>query len=129
MVAETSSTAIGRYHNLLSAEGLAADSQGQLDKLQNIRGLFYGTRPICTVLRPRFLTPGQYAFLRERTQVLLPAFQKVYDRALADADFRKQFGLLDWEDRLLAIEPRFACPSPTSRFDSFFVSERGMKFT
>jgi len=123
------SNPIGRYHDLLSAGDLAADSQGQLDALQESRGLFYGTRPLCTVLRPRFLTPGQYRFLRDRVKVLLPAFQKVYDKALADPEFRKQFGLREWEDRLLSIEPRFACPSPTSRFDSFFVSETELKFT
>jgi len=122
-------TPINRYHDLLSSEGLVADSQSQLAKLQETRGLFYGTRPSCSVLRPRFLTPGQYAFLRSRVKVLLPAFQKTYDRALADPVFRKQFRLLDWEGRLLSIEPRFSCPSPTSRFDSFFVSETELKFT
>ena len=121
--------AISRYHDLLGSDSLAADSQSQLDKLQEIRGLHFGNRPSCTVLRPRFLTHGQYGFLRERVKVLLPAFQKVYDRALADPVFRKRFGMRDWEDELLGIEPRFACPSPTSRFDSFFVSERELKFT
>lgn len=123
------SDAVSRYHDLLSSDGLAADSQGQLERLQESRGLFFGTRPVCTVLRPRFLTPGQYAFLRDRVKVLLPAFQTAYDRAMADPQFRKQFRLLDWEDELLSVEPGFSHPSPTSRFDSFFVSEQDLKFT
>jgi hypothetical protein len=120
---------IARYHDLLSAGTLAADSQDRLDALQKTRELQFGTRPVCTVLRPRFLTHRQYRFLMDRVGVLLPAFQKIYDRGLADPEFRKQFGLHDWEEKLLAIDPGFSCPSPTSRFDSFFVSESELMFT
>ena len=126
---EPAGSAIGRYHDILASGTVAADSQNLLDNLQESRGLFYGTRPVCTVLRPRFLTPGQYAFLRDRVKVLLPAFQTIYDKALVDPLFRKQFGMLDWEEQLLPIEPRFRCPSPTSRFDTFFASEHELKFT
>jgi uncharacterized circularly permuted ATP-grasp superfamily protein len=121
--------AIARYHDLLAAGNLAIDSQAQLDQLQQSRGLFFGPRPVCSVLRPRFLTAGQYRFLRDRVAVLLPAFQATYDRAMADAEFRKQYRLRDWEDQLLADDPGFPHPSPTSRFDSFFVSEGELKFT
>ncbi|MFO0937700.1 MAG: hypothetical protein U0798_14435 [Gemmataceae bacterium] len=121
--------AIGFYHDLLSDGLLAADSQERLDQLQINRELLFGTRPVCTVLRPRFLTPGQYRFLMERVGTLLPAFRKVYGRALVDANFRKQFRLSDWEEDLLTIDPGFPDPSPTTRFDSFFVSERELKFT
>jgi hypothetical protein len=122
-------TAITEYHDLLSSETLAADSQSQLERLQESRGLFFGKRPVCSVLRPRFITTSQYQLLKHRTSLLLPAFQTAYDRAMADTTFRKQFRLLDWEEQLLEIEPRFKQPSPTSRFDSFFVSENELKFT
>jgi hypothetical protein len=123
------SDAIARYHDLLGAGTLAADSQDRLDALQKTRELLFGTRPVCTVLRPRFLTAAQYRFLMDRVGVLLPAFQKIYDRGLADPAVRKQFRLRDWEEELLAIDPGFASPSPTSRFDSFFVSESELRFT
>src|SRR4051812_11835122 len=122
-------SAIERYHDLLASDALAADSQDQLERLQAARGLFFGKRPVCSVLRPRFLTPDQYRFLRDRVKVLLPAFQAAYDKAMADPAFRQQFRLLDWEDELLAIEPGFKQPSPTSRFDSFFMPDGELKFT
>ena len=56
--------AIRTYHDLLTDE-LAAESQGQLNDQMQMRGLYFGTRPLCTVLRPRFLTPDQYIFLRQ----------------------------------------------------------------
>jgi hypothetical protein len=118
------------YHDLLSSNAtLAADSQAALDRGQEARGLSFGTRPLCTVLRPRFLSPRQHRFLHDRVKVLLPAFQTVYDRALIDPAFRHQFRLRDWEDDLLAIDPGFRDPSPTSRFDTFFTSEDQLLFT
>src|SRR6266704_2635128 len=116
--------AIESYHDLLTDE-LAAASQAQLDDQQRQRGLFFGQRPLCTVLRPRFMTPEQYRFLQSRTRVLLRAFDKAYRRAIEDADFRAQFGLLDWEEELVRHDPGFRNPSPTSRVDTFFVTDRG----
>src|SRR5262245_57098186 len=121
--------AIARYHDLLGSDNLAADSQEQLDRLTKLRQLYFGDRPVCTVLRPRFLTASQFHFLQQAVQALLPAFARVYKRALADPAFRKQFGLLDWEEEWLRIDPGFDNPSPTARFDSFFVSEDELKFT
>src|SRR5258708_32861188 len=107
--------AISLYHDLLGRDGLAADSQEQLDRVTALRQLHAGERPVCTVLRPRFLMGGQFRFLQQRVQTLLPAFAKIYETAIKDAGFRKQFGLLDWEEELLKIDPGFDNPSPTAR--------------
>jgi uncharacterized circularly permuted ATP-grasp superfamily protein len=124
------SDAIAAYHDLLATGStLAADSQTALEKAQQLRGLFFGARPVCTVLRPRFLTPDQYRLLHDTVKVLLPAFHTTYDRALTDVSFRQQFRLRDWENDLLAIDPGYHDPSPTSRFDSFFVSADELFFT
>ncbi len=116
--------AIESYHKLLTDE-LAGESFQQLEEQQRRRGLFFGGRPLCSVLRPRFLTREQYHFLQSRMHLLLQAFDKVYVAALADKDFRSQFGLLDWEEELVQYSPGFRDPSPTSRVDTFFVTERG----
>jgi uncharacterized circularly permuted ATP-grasp superfamily protein len=122
-------SSIAAYHELLADATLAADSQAALETGQEARSLVYGNRPVCSVLRPRFLTPAQYRFLHDRVKVLLPAIQTVHDRAMADAAFRLQFKLRDWEETLIGFEPGFANPSPTSRFDAFFSSERELWFT
>src|SRR3989440_11828314 len=116
--------AIETYHDLLTDE-LASATQAQLDDQQFRRGLFFGQRPLCTVLRPRFITPEQYRFLQSRVRILLHAFDKAYYAAIADANFRAQFGLLDWEEALVQHAPGFRASSPTSRVDTFFVTERG----
>jgi uncharacterized circularly permuted ATP-grasp superfamily protein len=81
------------------------------------------------VLRPRFLSPDQYHLLNRAVATLLPAFQTIYDRALADSSFRAQFRMLEWEEELLGVDPGFPCPSPTSRFDTFFAADDELYFT
>jgi hypothetical protein len=121
--------AIDDYHALLS-DDVAQESQEQLDEQLRRRGLFFGERPLCTVLRPRFLTPAQYAFLQQRVQALLPAFDRAYRRAAIDDRFRAQFGLADWEEQLFHDDPGFPDPSPVSRLDAFFTHGRGgLRFT
>lgn len=120
--------AVAAYHELLT-DSLAAASQAELDKQTALHQLYFGDRPVCSVLRPRFLSPEQYRFLRQRVQLFMPAFQKTYRAALADPEFRKQFRLRPEEERLLTADPGFEDPSPTARLDSFFVSEGELKFT
>ena len=62
--------AIESYHDLLTDE-LASESQGKLDDQQQRRGITFGGRPLCSVLRPRFMTPEQYHFLESRVRLLL----------------------------------------------------------
>jgi hypothetical protein len=53
--------AIDRYHDLLADDGLAAGSWEVLEAAHRERGMYFGERPLCSVLRPRFLTPAQLA--------------------------------------------------------------------
>ena len=121
--------AIDEYHELLTDE-VAAESQAQLDDQLLRRGLYFGERPLCTVLRPRFLTAAQYAFLQRQVHALLPAFDRCYERARHDASFRGQYRLADWEETLFSHDPGFPDPSPVSRLDAFFTHDRGgLRFT
>lgn len=114
--------AIDDYHENLTDE-LGAESQAQLETLQRSRNLYFGDRPLCTVLRPRFLTAAQYRFLQERSGLLLGAFATAHRAALVDRSFRRQFGLLEWEDELIAADPLRENPSPVSRLDAFFDTD------
>ena len=86
-----------------------------LERVRLINASVFGNRPLCTVLRPRFMTPEQYRFLQSRMHMLLRAFDKAYHAAMEDAGIRKQFGLLDWEEELIHHDPGFRDASPTSR--------------
>lgn len=120
--------AIGAWHDGLSPQ-LAADSSGWLTEQLRRRGLFFGERPVCTVLRPRFLTPGQYDHLRSRIAILLRAFDRALSAALADSSVMDRFCLLEWERALALEDPRIP-GSPVSRLDAFFDPGDGrLRFT
>ncbi len=116
--------AIDRFHDLLTDE-IAQDSQRQLDEQLRQRGLFFGDRPLCTVLRPRFLSPAQYRYLQRRAALVLGAFATAYEAALAADAVLEQFGLADWERDLVRVDPGFREPSPVSRLDAFFTADSG----
>src|SRR5579859_5916918 len=62
--------AIDSYHDLLTPD-VARETQAQLDDQLRRRGLFFGARPLTTVLRPRFLTPAQYHHLQAALRPVL----------------------------------------------------------
>lgn len=120
--------AVQTYRDLLTDE-LAAESEAQLSDQQRRRGLAFGDRPLCTVLRPRFLLPQQYSWLKSVVGTLLAALDKALAAALADGSFRRQFALSELEEELVQQDPGFN-PSPTARLDSFWITEtEELRFT
>ncbi|MDX1663402.1 MAG: hypothetical protein R3272_06380 [Candidatus Promineifilaceae bacterium] len=114
--------AIQTYHDLLTP-AIARESQEQLDAQLRRHGLFFGSRPLCTVLRPRFLTYPQYRFLQTSIQPLLTALDKSYRAALEDEELMAQFMLEEWEKQLLQYDPGYPYPTPVSRLDAFYVTD------
>lgn len=116
--------AVDFYHNLLNDQ-LAADTQGQLDSLLRQRKLYFGERPLCTVLRPNFYTPEQFAYLKQETETLLGAFSIAHQAALSDPSILQQFHLRPWEEEMARLHPPEQTPWSTSRLDSFFSMDHG----
>ncbi len=111
--------AIQAWHDGLGGAA-GAESAGQLAEELERRGLFFGDRALCTVLRPRFLTPSQYALIRRQGRVLLRAFDAAWGAAMADPALFAQFRAEAWEAELIGTDPGRAVPSPVSRLDAFF---------
>ncbi len=115
------------YHGRFSQPGIAAESAAVLASMQDRLGLYVGRTPLCSVLRPRFVTPHTYRRFYQAAEALLPILRHVYERALLDPIFRRQLHLHDWEEQLLAIEPGYHHPVATSRFDGF-ISPEGIPY-
>jgi uncharacterized circularly permuted ATP-grasp superfamily protein len=120
--------AVDAYHDVLNGD-IAADSQAVLDAQIRKRDLFFGDRPLCTVLRPRFMSPSQYRLLQRRAGALLGAFGRAHEAAVADPSVRAQFRLTPWEEEFVLEDPGFPWPSPVSRLDAFFAGDDGLRFT
>lgn len=128
VAASVESDAIDRYHGLLD-EDTAAATRAQLEAQLRERHLMFGSRPVCSVLRPRLMSTQRYRYLQRSAAVVMSAFAKAYRTAMADAALRDQFGLESWEEQLIHDDPGFRDPSPVSRLDAFFVGEQGLRFT
>ncbi len=127
-VADAVRDAIHAYHDVLTAD-VAADSHAVLEEQTRKRDLLFGERPLCTVLRPRFMSPGQYRVLQRRAGALMGAFGRAHAAAVADPAVRAQFRLTPWEEEFVLDDPGFPWPSPVSRLDAFFAGDEGLRFT
>ena len=124
------STAINRYHDALAQGSIAEASAEVLERQLRSQGLFFGDRPLCGVLRPRFLSSGEYRHIARACALVGSAFEAVRRAAMENSALRAQFGLTDWEERLIHADPGFTAASPTSRLDAFFApGADGLKFT
>ena len=116
---------VASWHDGLD-ETLAQESADWLDRGQRARGLAFGDRTLCTVLRPRFVRSAEYDALRAMSAELLGAFRVIGDLAFTDSALRAQFRLTDWEETLLTAAPRLDVLAPLSRLDAFIDPADGV---
>jgi uncharacterized circularly permuted ATP-grasp superfamily protein len=118
------SEAIEYYHNLFDDE-VARENDAALQAALKRDGLYFGTRPICVVQRPRLLTVDQYAQLQAACQLVATAARRVVKTMLLDQATRALMAFTSGEDALLALDPGYDEPSASSRLDSFFDNTTG----
>src|SRR5215203_4890826 len=112
--------AIDHYHELCQSGSLAQQSWEVLDPGMRERDLFFGDRPLCTVLRPLFHSEESYGHLYDRTTLMLGVFRKMAHAMMTDAQLRSQVRLTSDEEHLLHLPTGYDTPIPTARLDSFF---------
>ena len=116
--------AIDYYHSLLNDE-VARENDAALSAAAQREGLFFGTRPICIVLRPRLLGAEHYAQLQEVCHRVAFAARQVVQFMLSDPPTRDLMAFTAGEEALLALPAGYAEPSASSRLDSFFDNQTG----
>lgn len=119
---------VDAFHALLTDE-VAQATHAMLEEQLRRRRLFFGDRPLCTVLRPRLMLFDDYARLQRRVAVLMRAFAAAYAAAMEQPAIRRALRLADWEEDMLAVEPGYSDPSPHSRLDLFVDHSGGMALT
>src|SRR5512139_3285764 len=112
------------YHSLLD-DDVAPENDAALNAALQREGLFFGTRPICVVLRPRFLGAEHYAQLQDVCGRVAIAARQVVKFMLSDPPARDLMAFTAGEEALLALPAGYAEPSASSRLDSFFDNHTG----
>jgi len=116
--------AIVRYHALLQSDpALAAASQEALDAGLHEKNLFFGDRPLCSVLRPHMITTGQYARVRDACRLVIGATIKVGARLLADERLMEPLRLSPRERELVRVDVGYDAVSAISRLDAFLAGD------
>jgi hypothetical protein len=115
--------AVDHYHSLLT-DRLAAEMDGMMREIFRRRSLYFGNRPICTVLRPHFYLKDHWEYLSRETAVLLEAFQRAHDACMENAELRAQLKLESYEEALFSLDRGGVVPWTTSRLDSFFSVDK-----
>ncbi len=119
---------IDRYHSLIT-EQVAFDTEAAMHADLQIRKCYFGTRPLCTVLRPHFYEPQDYEYLKRETELILSAFRKAHAACMSDSALRSTLDLEAYEETLFSLDIGFEVPWTTSRLDSFFNAQtRTLKF-
>ncbi|HKX30258.1 MAG TPA: hypothetical protein VJ302_21390 [Blastocatellia bacterium] len=113
------SDAIKYYHSLLSGP-LLDDAIEKLAESTARQNLSFGSRPICTVLRPLFITADQYDYIQRDSTLVLRAIEKLGQALLSEERLRAELGLTPTEEQLISIDPGFKAPAAGGRFDAFF---------
>ncbi|MBI1277169.1 MAG: hypothetical protein GC179_03480 [Anaerolineaceae bacterium] len=114
--------AIERYHSLLNDQ-VAADTSADLYTRLKPQGLYFGDRPLSTVIRPHFYLLEEWEYLKRETETLLSAFSRLHAACLTDPSLRVQLDLEPYEENLFSLDIGGAVPWTTSRLDSFFMSQ------
>jgi len=119
---------IAAYNDMLAANtALAQDSADMLARRSISDKLTFGGVPFLRTLRPRFVTPRQYAYIQQSCNTLAEAMNRLRKAVLQDAQLRAQLDLTPEEERLALVDPGFDQPSPSIRMDSFW-SEHAWHF-
>lgn len=120
----TLAEAIDHYHSLLTPE-MATASWERLSEEMRARRLYFGERPLATVLRPRLITEEQYRQLQRGVGMVAQAARKVVAPALTEGPagdaVRNVLMLTDQERALIAMHPGYLEPSAHSRMDTFLT--------
>lgn len=116
--------AINYYHSLFN-DDVARENDAALNAALQREGLFFGTRPICIVLRPRLLGAEHYAQLQAVCGAVAQAARQVIKVMRSDRATYDLMAFTPGEEKLLALDAGYAEPSASSRLDSFFDNHTG----
>ncbi len=107
-----------QYDRLLSGEHLASTVEG-LGRAMRREELRYGDDPVCRVLRPLFVSAGEYERVLRAARAVARGIFDVSRRLLSDAKLRRACHVSPAALRLMRIEERDGAPQVVGRLDGF----------
>ncbi len=113
-------TASQLWQELLAAEKDGASIRMLRDE-QHRQRLLFGTRAICCVAQPLFVTAAEARHVTEGTRLLMSAWRKIARVLESEPDLRALLSLSAEEERILAADRQPFEPDVVGRMDGFLA--------
>jgi len=114
--------AINFYHSLLTPE-VAQEADTMMRRRLKEETLYFGSRPLCVVLRPHFYTETNWSYIKSSLERVLKAFETLHYALLESPELRATLSLDEYEERYLAVDKVGVPPWTSSRLDTFYLQE------
>jgi uncharacterized circularly permuted ATP-grasp superfamily protein len=115
--------AVEYYNDLLVRRHLAS-TQEILERATREKGLAFGARPVCTVLRPLFVDDTIYEFVQRASTLVMRGISTLGKRLFEDGALRRELDLSSEEEEIIQIEHGYGAPDVSARLDGF-MSPKG----
>jgi hypothetical protein len=110
------------YNHLLTEDaGLARDTHENLLMAQRQLDIAVGDRPLCSVLRPRFITQERADDLARISGIFAGLMERLGEHLLASDALLDLVGASEQEREVWSIDPGYPGFTLTSRLDSFMM--------
>jgi uncharacterized circularly permuted ATP-grasp superfamily protein len=126
-MSEISAEAVDYYHERLAAKHLDS-TRDCLEEATRRDHLTFGGRPVCTVLRPFFISEERYRFVQEASTQVMSAVSAVGNRLFQDPNLRRELDLSPDEERIVMIDSGYGAPDVSARLDGFLGPEGEFNF-
>ncbi|MCW5851795.1 MAG: hypothetical protein KIT87_17105 [Anaerolineae bacterium] len=115
------------YHDTLARTD-APELAETLFEQMRARGLTFGDRVVCSVLRPHFISERDYHFVQDAAVTILGAIARLGEAVIEDEGLRAKIGLTPEEEAIIALPFGYSYPDASARLDSFFVGQDSLYF-
>jgi hypothetical protein len=117
--------AIQHYHQLLSEKHLTST----IDILQSSNErLSVAGRPVCSVLRPFFITTETYGFIKDASTLVMKGISALCARLMVDSRLRQEMDLSPAEETIIHVNSGYGLPTVSGRLDGFLASDNTFQF-
>ena len=119
--------AIDHYHTLLSGRFLD-EMRETLEVAAIDHRLNFGGRPVCTTLRPYFVTDEVYHRAMKSAELVLRALERIAPALAADEVLREYLRLTPLEEELISMSAGYDGPEASGRLDGVLGDDGEIRF-
>lgn len=119
--------AVRDYHELLR-DGLAEEVHAVLSRQFVDRKLLFNGKPVCSVLRPNFITAETYENIQNAAEVVIKALATMCDKSISEKEIAQELDIGELDREMMLLDGNDGLPSIVGRLDGLLSSDGSFKF-